>query len=104
MLFGLINAPASFQLALDILLSGVKWNFYIVSFNKYIVLRKYEESHIKHVDTILTLPRGSRVSCNLKKSFFKYSADYLGHQTTPGCLHIKTKAQRGTFAGTISKK
>lgn len=59
MLFGLTTAPATFQRALDIILSGLKWQVCLVYFNDVIILSASAEQHIKHVDKILTRMRQS---------------------------------------------
>ena len=50
--FGLTNAPATFQRALDILLSGVKWQFCLVYLDDVIIFSKSEEEHLLHVDQV----------------------------------------------------
>ena len=78
--FGLTNAPATFQRAVDILLSNMKWQHCLVYLDAVIIYPNSEEEHITHVDNILGLLREAGVSLKLKKSeFFKKSVDYLGH-------------------------
>ncbi len=51
--FGLTNAPATFQRALDILLSGVIWQFCLVYLDDAIIYSNSEREHIGHVDQVL---------------------------------------------------
>jgi len=44
--FGLTNAPATFQRALDIILSGVKWQSCLVYLDDVIVYSKTQEEHV----------------------------------------------------------
>ncbi len=44
--FGLKNAPATFQRAIDIILAGVKWQHCIVYLDDVIVFSKSMESHL----------------------------------------------------------
>jgi len=44
--FGLINAPATFQRALDIIFSGVKWQSCLIYLDDVIVYSKTEEKHV----------------------------------------------------------
>ena len=53
--FGLINAPATFQHALDILLFGVKWQYFLIYLDDVINFSNDEENHLKNVDTVLSL-------------------------------------------------
>ena len=96
--FGLANAPATFQRALDILLAGVKWQFCLVYLDDVIIFSKTEEEHINHVDSVLKILRQAGVTLKLKNSeFFKKSVSYLGHTIRPGRLEImssRTEALR----------
>ncbi len=47
--FGLTNTPATFQSAVDILLSGINWQFCLFCLDKNIVYSKSEDEHIRHV-------------------------------------------------------
>ncbi len=55
--FGLTNAPATFQRAVDILLSGVNWQFCLVYLDDIIVYSKSEEDQIHHVGEVLSTLR-----------------------------------------------
>ena len=65
--FGLSNAPATFQRALDILLSGYKWKHCLVYLDDVIIHSKSGGEHIHHVDEILTTLGNAGVSLKLKK-------------------------------------
>ncbi len=58
--FGLTHAPATFQRALDILLSGVKWQFCLVYLDDVIIYSNSEREHIDHVDQVLRYPSPTR--------------------------------------------
>ena len=53
--FGLRNAPATFQRAIDIILSGVKWKTCLVYLDDVIVFSKSKKDHLAHVAEALTL-------------------------------------------------
>ena len=65
--FGLTNAPASFQRALDIILSGLKWKLCLVYLDDVIIFSASAEQHVKDVDVVLTLFREAGVTLNLEK-------------------------------------
>ncbi|CDF34164.1 unnamed protein product [Chondrus crispus] len=70
--FGLTNAPATFQRAMDILLSPKSW-----------------EEHIVHVDEILSVLEKAGVKLKLRKcEFFVEKIKYLGHVVRPGTLEV----------------
>ena len=90
--FGLRNAPATFQRALDIILSGVRWQTCLIYLDDVIVFSKTKEQHVRDVDRVLTLLRQAGVTLKLKKCFwFQDRVDYLGHVITPGKLSVATQ-------------
>ena len=90
--FGLRNAPARFQRALDIILSGLRWQTCLIYLDDVIVFSKDTKEHVSHVDQVLTLLRQAGVSLKLKKcEFFQPRVDYLGHVITPGKLAVATE-------------
>jgi len=87
--FGLTNAPATFQRALDIILSGVKWQSCLIYLDDVIVYSKTEEEHVGHVDRVLRLLRDAGVTLRLPKCrFFRNTVEYLGHEIKPGRLGV----------------
>jgi len=53
--FGLCNAPATLQRAIDMILSGFKWQNVLVYLYDLIIFSADAESHLSHLDTVLTL-------------------------------------------------
>ena len=87
--FGLKNAPATFQRALDIILSGLRWQVCLIYLDDVIVFSKDMEQHLDHLDQVLSLLRDAGVSLKLRKcSFFQSRVTYLGHVISPGKLSI----------------
>ena len=83
--FGLRNAPATFQRALDIILSGFRWQSCLIYLDDVIVFARSTEEHLRHVDEIFTLLRRAGITLKLtKSSFFQPRVDYLGHMIIPG--------------------
>ena len=90
--FGLRNAPATFQRALDIILSGVRWQTCLIYLDDVIVFSRSAEQHVRDVDKVLSLLRAAGVTLKLKKCFwFQNRVDYLGHVITPGKLSVATE-------------
>jgi len=86
---GLTDAPATFQQALDIILSGVKWQRCLIYLDDVIVNSKTEEEHVGHVDRVLRLLRDAGVTLRLPKCrFFRRTLEYLGHEIKPGRLGV----------------
>ena len=93
--FGLRNAPATFQRAVDVILAGIKWQHCLVYLDDVIVFSNSVERHMVHVDHVLTLLRSAGVSLKLKKcNFFTQSVSYLGHVIRPGRLSLADKNTR----------
>jgi Reverse transcriptase (RNA-dependent DNA polymerase) len=90
--FGLRNAPATFQRAIDIILSGLKWRTGLVYLDDIIIYSTSREDHSHHVDEVLTTLGRAGLSLKLKKChFFKDAVDYLGHVIRPGRLEVAEK-------------
>jgi len=90
--FGLTNAPATFQRALDIILSGLKWQICLVYLDDVIIFSANAEQHIKDVDTVLTRLHEAGVTLNLEKcTWISDEVEYLGHIVRPGTLHVHNK-------------
>ena len=87
--FGLRNAPATFQRALDIILSGVRWQTCLKYLDDVIVFSKDVETHLRLVAEVLQLLQNTGVTLKLRKcAFFQPKVDYLGHVITPGNLSV----------------
>ena len=94
--FGLCNAPASFQRAMDVILAAYRWKTCLVYLDDVIVFSKTFEEHLKNVSDILHCLKEAGFSLKLAKcSFFKQQVDYLGHVVMPGKLAV---AKRTTEA------
>ena len=94
--FGLRNAPATFQRAIDIILSGLKCKTCLVYLDDIIVYSTSREAHLQHLDEVLSTLEKSGLSLKLSKChFFKKTVDYLGHVIHPGRLEV---AQKNTQA------
>jgi transposase InsO family protein len=90
--FGLRNAPATFQRAIDIILSGLKWRTCLVYLDDIIIYSTSREDHYRHVDEVLTTLGRAGLSLKLKKChFFQEAVDYLGHVIRPGRLEVAEK-------------
>jgi len=95
MRFGLTNAPATFQRALDIILSGVKWQSCLIYLDDVIVYSKTEEEHVGHVDRVLRLLLGAGVTLRMPKCrFLRKTVEYLGHEIKPGRLGVMNAHMR----------
>ena len=53
--FGLRNAPSTFQRALDVILSGVRWKMCQAYLEDVILFSRNQDEHLEHLDTVLTL-------------------------------------------------
>jgi RNase H-like domain found in reverse transcriptase/Reverse transcriptase (RNA-dependent DNA polymerase) len=90
--FGLINVPATFQRAMDVLLSRVSWKTAIVYLDDVIVFSNTVDDHIRELDDVLTILESAGVSLNMKKChLFRSRVDYLGHVVRLGKLAMSGK-------------
>jgi transposase InsO family protein len=90
--FGLRNAPGTFQRAIDIILSGIKWKTCLVYLDDVIIFSSSRKMHLQHVNEALNLLGGAGLSLKLSKChFFQEAVDYLGHVIRPGKLSVAEK-------------
>jgi len=90
--FGLVNAPASFQRALDIILSGFRWQTCPVYLDDVIVCSRTVDDHIRHPREVLLLMEKAGVSLKPSKChLFQQEVEYLGHVVRPGQLLVNQK-------------
>ena len=88
--FGLKNAPATFQRAVDIILYRVKWETALVYLYDVIVCLRTVTEHMAHVRELLRLLHPAGVSIKLSKcAFFDTSVTHLGHVIRPGRLEME---------------
>ena len=78
---------ATFQRAMDILLSPFRWKSCLVYLDDIIIFSKYWEEHNVHVDEILSVVEKAGVNLKLRKcECFVEKIKYLGHVVRPGTL------------------
>lgn len=78
--FGLVNAPATFQRAMDNILREEKWKHVVIYLDDIVIFSKTEEEHKIHVDGVLKKLEAAGITLNKKKcEFFKKEIMVLGH-------------------------
>jgi hypothetical protein len=86
--FGLSGAPATFQRAMDVLLSGCLWHFALVYLDDIIVFSNTWEEHLKHLDEVLTRLNKSNFKVKLEKCQFACeTVKFLGHVISRDGIH-----------------
>jgi len=94
----------TFQRALDIILSGLKWQLCLVYLDDVIIFSATPEQHVKDVDAVLTRLREAGVTLNLEKcTWFSDEVAYLGHIVRPGQLHVHKKSVDALKQASFSK-
>lgn len=90
--FGLMNAPGTFQRALDIILAKQRWKNCLVYLDDVIIFSRDTEAHFNHVQEVLMALKCAGVSLHLQKCrFFANTVQYLGHQIRPNRLSVVAK-------------
>lgn len=93
--FGLQNAPATFQRALHIALSSVRWPVCLIYLKSVRVFLKAVTKHITYLDTVLTLLQDAGTSLKLRECFFfQPQVRYLGHVVELDRLSVAQKATK----------
>ena len=90
--FGLCNAPATFQQAIDMLLAGVKRQYVLVYLDDITVFSHDAETHLSHLDRVFTLLGNADVTLKAKRChLFSNEVEYLGHVVRPGRISVNEK-------------
>ncbi|CAF3093817.1 unnamed protein product, partial [Rotaria sp. Silwood2] len=84
MLFGLTNAPATFQRLMNIVLSGLKWQCCLVCLDDIIVYSSTFEQHLEDLRKVfLALADANLTRKASKCNFCRREMKFLGHLITP---------------------
>ena len=82
--FGLMNAEATFQRAMDIVLSGLKWNSCLVYLDDIIVFAPDFDTHLARLQAILIRLRKANFTLKPSKCVFAVNTiKYLGYIVGP---------------------
>jgi len=74
------------------ILSGVKWQNALVYLDDLIIFSADAESHLSHLDTVLTLLGKHGVTLKAQEChLFTNEVEYLGHVVRPGRLSVNEK-------------
>lgn len=90
--FGLTNAPATFQRAIDIILSGLRWRTCLVYLDDIIVFSSTMDDHIRRLREVVSLLSKATVTLKPEKChLFETKVHYPGHVRSPGELRVSEK-------------
>lgn len=83
--FGLVNAPASFQRAMNLILHGLTWRTCLVYLDDIIVFSATFEEHLSRLDEVLSRLAAANIRIKLSKcQFCADTVNYLGHVVSSG--------------------
>ena len=77
--FGLVNAPATFQMVMNMVLRGLTWKHCLVYIDDIIVWSDNFENHLQHLNQVFDRLRQANLSLKPRKcSFAKSEVTYMG--------------------------
>ncbi|MBW0508039.1 hypothetical protein O181_047754 [Austropuccinia psidii MF-1] len=89
MLFGLTNAPASFQNLVNGIFQDLLDVYAVVYLDDIMVFSKSEEEHVTNVSTVLSRLRANNLFAKASKCLFHVSSvEYLGYVVSPEVLKM----------------
>jgi hypothetical protein len=89
--FGLCNAPATFQAAMDEMLAPFFMKHALVYLDDVVIYSKTWEEHLQHVRSVLQAVREKKFYCRIWKCHFgEPRLDYLGHVIQDGEISVDT--------------
>ena len=87
--FGLCNAPATFQNAMNNLFGHRIGKYVLVYMDDILIFSKTKEEHIQHLNEVLTLLEQHKYYVNKKKChFFQTEIKFLGHTVSAHGLQV----------------
>lgn len=83
MLYGLTNAPATFQRLIDVVLAVLKWQCCLVYIDDIIIYSPSFEQHLKNIKKVFEALRAANLTLKTSKCHFcRRATKYLGHVIT----------------------
>jgi hypothetical protein len=90
--FGMMNAGATFQRAMDIAFVGEKDKFMVIYLDDITIFSKSDDEHLQHLEQVFRKCRRYRISLNPRKSHFSMpEGKLLGHIISTGGIKIDLK-------------
>jgi hypothetical protein len=81
--YGLMNAPATFQRLMDIVLAGLKWQCCLVYIDDVIIYSRTFDQHLKDLTQVFDALRKANLTLKVSKCHFcRNEIKYLGHVIT----------------------
>ena len=93
--FGLTNAPATFQRAMDVLLTGLAWQICLVYLDDIIIFSKDFDEHLRHLQLVFDRIRDGGFHIKPSKCYFGCeSVTYLGHVVSANGIQVDPEKVR----------
>ena len=96
MLFGLMNAGATFQHAMDIAFANERDKFVVIYMDDITIYSRWDKDHIRHLESVLIKCRKYGISLNPRKSNFALEeGKLLGHIISKEGIRIDPDKVKG---------
>jgi hypothetical protein len=102
--FGLTNAPATFQSAMNDMLRPYVGKFVVVYLDDILIFSKTTKVHLCHVRQVLRTLRKNQFYANPKKcAFMKEEFSFLGHRVSANSLKVDPEKVRAVADWKVPK-
>lgn len=96
---GLMDGPATFELAIDAILAAIRWEYALVYIDNILVLSKTAEDYSRHLKSVFKLPSNVEIKIRWKKrSIFSDTIGYLSLVIPSGNQPVANKSIEGIKA------
>ena len=100
MLFGLCNAPATFERLMEAILAGLNWEIRLIYLDDIIIHGRTFEAMLENLDTVFGKLQDAGLKLKARKcQLFQKEVEYLGHVVSSSGIRTDPKKIEAKLVG-----